>query len=86
MANANFNDGIPMENPRSNMDPNYSHMQGSPQDPGDHPSNNLPDGQSFAAQAMESKDIQNSGDLAKRLGSKYKVAKGKGGGGKRKKK
>jgi hypothetical protein len=84
MANANFDSGIPMEDPRAQMDPNYSHMMGSPQDPGEHPANNLPDGQSFAAQAMESKDIQHTGDLAKRLGSKYKVAAKRKGKGKKK--
>jgi hypothetical protein len=79
-----MNEDMIPEDPRSSLvNNNYTGMMGSPQDPADHPANNLASnnqvplqnsGQSFAAQAM---DVAHTGDIAKKLGSKYKVSKGR---------
>ena len=82
-----MNEDMIPEDPRSSqVSNNYTGMMGSPQDPNDHPADNLAkinqvplqnSGQSFAAEAMKSLPEGHTGDLAKHLGSKFKVSKKK---------
>jgi len=68
------------------MDPGMSSLMGSPIDPSSHPANNLapkdamPLGQSgttnlSAEELAEGMQAGHTGDVAKKLGSKYKVNK-----------